>query len=75
MRRVQIIQVGPAALLVRIEPEAGTDRGAVSAGVQRRLEAFLARQGLANVTISVSREPPQAEPSGKFRQVYRQSTA
>ena len=75
VRRVQIIQVGPAALLVKVEPETGAGCETVSTDVQRRLEDFLARQGLANVSVSVSHDPPQAEPLGKFRQVYRQSTA
>ena len=52
----------------------GADRETVSTHVQRRLEDFLARQGLANVSVSVSHDPPQQERSGKFRQVYRQST-
>ena len=75
VRRVQIIQVGPSTLLVKLEPEAGSDRGTVTSQVQHRLAAFRARQGLANIVISVSPELPRAEPSGKFRQVYRQSTA
>jgi phenylacetate-coenzyme A ligase PaaK-like adenylate-forming protein len=74
VRRVQIVQVGPAALMVKVEPEAGTDRDTLATAVQRRLEDFLARQGLANVGVSVSHDPPQQERSGKFRQVYRQST-
>lgn len=72
VRRAQVIQTAPAALLVKIEPVAGTERDVAASRVQHRLEGFLARQGLANVTVSLSGELPQAEPSGKFRQVYRE---
>lgn len=73
VRRVQIVQVSPAELVVKIEPEAGANREGVEASVRQQLEAFLARQGLANVAVSLSHDPPQQERSGKFRQVYRQS--
>jgi hypothetical protein len=43
--------------------------------MQQRLKAFLARQNLANVTVTIGEDLPQAEPSGKFRQVSRQMTA
>jgi phenylacetate-coenzyme A ligase PaaK-like adenylate-forming protein len=75
VRRVQIIQVDPAALLVKLEPVADADRDVVSSDVQQRLAVFLARQGLANVSVAVSHDPPQQERSGKFRQVYRQTTS
>jgi phenylacetate-CoA ligase len=75
VRRVQIIQVGPTALVVKLEPEIGAARAAVASQVQQRLAAFLARQGLANVAVTIREEMPQTEPSGKFRQVYRQATA
>lgn len=74
VRRVQIVQVGPTELMVKIEPEGGADREGVATAVKRRLDDFLARQGLSNVTVSVSQDLPQQERSGKFRQVYRQST-
>jgi phenylacetate-coenzyme A ligase PaaK-like adenylate-forming protein len=74
VRRAQIVQVGPAALTVRIEGEAGADRGGVAEAVRRRLEDFLARHGLANVSVAASHDPPRQERSGKFRQVYRQTT-
>jgi len=73
VRRVQIIQVGPAALLVKLEPEAGASRESVAVAMQHRLGEFLARQGLANVTVAMSDDPPQQERSGKFRQVFRQA--
>ena len=72
LRRVQVIQTAPDALLVRLEPEAGADRAAVASAVQRQLAAFLSRLGLANVTTAISEELPRMETSGKFRQVYRQ---
>ena len=73
VRRVQVIQTAPTALLVKLEPVAGADRALVAIDVRRRLEAFLTRQGLPNVAVSLADDLPQTEPSGKFRQVYRQA--
>lgn len=74
VRRVQIIQAGPTALVVKIEPGAGADRAAVATCVRRRLDDYLVRQGIASVAVLVSNGPPQEERSGTFRQVYRQGT-
>ncbi len=65
MRRVRIVPLVPAALPESIAPGPGPDRDLVR---------DLVRQGLAHAMVTISRELPHFQPSGKFRQVYRQET-
>jgi len=65
--RFQVVQTGPRALRVHLEPRR---RGP---GVKDALARFLARQGLAGIAIRVETGAIAAHPvSGKFRQVWRE---
>jgi phenylacetate-coenzyme A ligase PaaK-like adenylate-forming protein len=70
VRRGQIVQTGPSAVRVRLEPESGVRSEEVWAAVLGNIRAYLAAQGLANVELVRAPEPPAQNPaSGKFRQV------
>ena len=70
VHRYQLVQTGPAALRVRLQPEPGVAADAVWQDVAAKLAGFLAGQGLANVELVRAQEPPdQGGPSGKFHQV------
>jgi phenylacetate-coenzyme A ligase PaaK-like adenylate-forming protein len=70
VRRGQIVQTGPSTVRLRLEPEPGSRTEEVWAAVLGNLHAYLADQGLANVTLVRADEPPVQSPtSGKFRQV------
>jgi phenylacetate-CoA ligase len=77
VRRFQLIQIGPAALSVRLEVVPGAERPRVWGEVQERLRTYLTAQGVPAVTIEQAREAPSQEAlGGKFRQVWaEQSTA
>jgi len=67
----QIIQKEPLLLLVRLAVKETGEEQSVWEALQARLVAYLAAQGIANVTIEKASEPPQLNPkSGKFRQVW-----
>ena len=69
--RFQVVQSGPRALRVRLEP--GRRGREAAAGVKAALARFLARQGLAGIAIRVETGAIAAHPvSGKFRQVWRE---
>ena len=69
--RFQVVQTGPRALRVRLEPRRRGREAA--AGVKDALARFLARQGLAGISIRVETGVIAAHPvSGKFRQVWRE---
>jgi phenylacetate-coenzyme A ligase PaaK-like adenylate-forming protein len=69
--RFQVVQTGPRAVRVRVEP---ASRSKDPAGrVKLALAKFLARQGLAGISIRVEAGTICAHPvSGKFRQVWRE---
>jgi hypothetical protein len=69
--RFQVVQTGPRSLSVRLEP---ASRGREApARVREALAGFLARQGLARISLRVETGPIAAHPvSGKFRQVWRE---
>ncbi len=70
VHRCQLVQAGPAALRVRLQPEPGAAADAVWQDVAAKLAGFLAGQGLANVQLIRAEEPPEeGGPSGKFHQV------
>ncbi len=70
VHRYQLVQIGPASLRVRLQPEPGVAADAVWQDVAAKLAGFLAGQGLANVELVRAQEPPdQGGPSGKFHQV------
>jgi phenylacetate-coenzyme A ligase PaaK-like adenylate-forming protein len=71
VHRFQVIQTGPAVLSIRLEAVPGSDGGQVWDRVARRLQDYLATQGLSFVAVRQSLEPPHCNPiSGKFRQVW-----
>lgn len=67
----QIIQIEPLKLKVRLAvTESGTEQSVWEA-LKERLEHYLTKQGIANVIIERTPEPPQLHPkSGKFQQVW-----
>lgn len=68
--RFQVVQTGPRALRIRVEP-APRSRDA-AARVKEALDRFLARQGLARIAVRVKTGAIASHPvSGKFRQVWR----
>lgn len=70
VRRSQLIQTGPSTIRVRLEPKPGADAERVWLAVTTNLHAYLAGQGLGNVDLVRTCEPPeQSAMSGKFRQV------
>ncbi len=71
VQRFQVVQTGPAALSVRLEPCAGVDRAETWARVKESLQRFLEAQGLANVEARLAEELPSRDArSGKFRHVW-----
>ncbi len=80
--RFQIIQVGPAAIKVRLEAKEGSipsqeaHRLATWNQVKTEMLAYLSTQGLANVALHLADEPPVRDPrSGKFRHVWAEREA
>lgn len=72
VHRFQLLQTGPSALTVRLEPEHGVAGSDVHAAVHAALERFLAGQGAHGIEILHDVVPPQQQPhSGKLRHVTR----
>ena len=72
VQRFQVIQTAPATLSVRLEAIPGVDAPQVWETGARRLQDYLAAQGLPSVRVEMAPEPPCHDPiSGKFRQVWR----
>lgn len=70
VHRSQLIQIEPATIRLRLEPEPGMDVEKVWRDATANLNAYLAGQGLANVNLVCASEPPEQNArSGKFRQV------
>lgn len=67
----QVIQVGPAALKLRLEPTFPEDRDGTWARVLEGAGAYLGTQGLGHVSLHPTAEPPVRDPvSGKVRRVW-----
>ncbi len=67
VRRSQLVQTGPASVLLRLDLEPG---GQAWERAYSNLAQFLAAQGLAGIDIIRAAEGPQTSAtSGKFRQV------
>lgn len=67
--RCQMIQTAPGDLDMRLETVA--DRTAVWNAVQHRLHEFFTAQGVDDVRLTLSDDPPALNPlSGKFRHVW-----
>jgi phenylacetate-CoA ligase len=70
VRRVQLVQTGPASLDVRVEAEPGSEPDTVWRAVRGALIEYLARNDASWVDVRRSAEPPGPDPrSGKFKQV------
>jgi len=71
LHRFQILQTAADRLALRFDPEEVRDRMAAWAAASRALKAYLARQGLPNVTVTLERDlPARRDPrTGKLRQV------
>ncbi|HSG85540.1 MAG TPA: AMP-binding protein [Candidatus Limnocylindrales bacterium] len=70
VHRSQVVQTGPSALRIRLEPEADARADDVWVAVVGNLRAYLEDQGLDDVELVRADERPQQNPvSGKFRQV------
>jgi phenylacetate-coenzyme A ligase PaaK-like adenylate-forming protein len=70
VRRFQAVRTGPRSLRLRLETEESADRVRVQAAVEARLGSFFAAQGTGPIAVEHADEPPQADRSGKFRQVW-----
>ncbi|MCX2930384.1 phenylacetate--CoA ligase family protein [Mycobacterium sp. CVI_P3] len=71
VRRFQGIRTGPTTVSVRLDLTAGADPAQVWADVDARLSAYLAAQGVPDVSIEHSAQAPAIDPkTGKFRQVW-----
>lgn len=69
--RFQVVQTGPRALRVRVEPP--SRQPGIADRVRDALTQFLARQGLGGIAMRVTTGKVSAHPvSGKFRQVWRE---
>jgi putative adenylate-forming enzyme len=71
LHRFQILQTAADRLALRLDPEEARDRTAAWAAASRGLKAYLVRQGLPNVAVTLERDlPARRDPrSGKLRQV------
>jgi phenylacetate-coenzyme A ligase PaaK-like adenylate-forming protein len=70
VRRHQIVQVDPARVRVRLDPEDPVKADALWSSVRERLHAVLAAQGCTTVAVERAAEPPAVDPrTGKFTPV------
>jgi phenylacetate-coenzyme A ligase PaaK-like adenylate-forming protein len=70
VHRSQLIQIGPAAIRLRLDLSAGMDGEKTWRDAMAKLSAYLVEQDLGTVELLRASEPPQqASHSGKFRQV------
>lgn len=74
VHRCQILQTGPAAIRLRLEPRAGADAEQVWRTADANLRAFLAQQGLGNVGVVRDSRPVELSGAGKFHQVIARVT-
>lgn len=71
VQRFQAIQTAADQLTVRLETKSIADQQEVWNLLQKRLHAYLARQGLSNVQLVLAVDLPVRDPrSGKFRHVW-----
>lgn len=70
LRRFQLVQHDDGRLELGIDCAQGFSRDEVFVEAKSRLEALLAANGISGVAVSLSAEPPAADPaSGKYRHV------
>lgn len=72
--RFQAIQTGPDKIKIRLEPKQAADDAPTWERVYANAGAYLASQGLGNVTILRAPEVPMRDPkSGKFRNIWKEN--
>lgn len=70
LRRFQVLVYPENRLVLRMEEKEGTDRAEVFAAASEHLKEYLVTQGVTQVTISLSDDPPRQHPqSGKFKHI------
>ncbi len=70
LRRFQVLVYPDNQLVLRMEEKEGTDRSVVFEIAAEHLKNYLRTQGVNNVTISLSDDPPRQHPqSGKFKHI------
>ncbi len=67
IRLIQLEQVSPSHMQIRMEAQEGTDPEELWTAVLRELPDLFAENGLGHFTFSRSDERPEFSPSGKFR--------
>ena len=74
--KFQAIQIAPDQLKIRLEAKLAEECEAVWKRVYGNLRNYLTQQGLDNVSIVPTDEPPMRDPkSGKFRNVWAENTS
>lgn len=73
VEQLQIVQVAPTRLRVRLRHTVGADPARVWEAVYREVERLVAEHGLDHVTIERAAEPPEQSPGGKYREVIPMS--
>jgi hypothetical protein len=71
LHRFQILQTAADRLALRLDPKEARDGDAAWSAASEALHAYLARQSLGNVAVTLERDlPARADPrTGKLRQV------
>lgn len=70
LRRFQVLVYPQNRIMMRIEPMDGAEKQTVFSAARTCLEQYLASQGIRQVTIELSDEPPQQNPSsGKYKHI------
>lgn len=70
LRRFQVLVYGANRIELRIEENEGEDRMAAFSQAAEALKEYLCSQGIENVEISLSGDPPAQHPkSGKFKHI------
>jgi phenylacetate-CoA ligase len=76
VHRSQLVQTGPASLLLRLDLEPGMPGGQAWDHACSNLTRFLAAHGLAGIDITRAAERPQTSAtSGKFRRIIARPQA
>ena len=76
LRRFQLVQTGPRALVLRMEPQPGAVDSNVWLTAEAHLQSYLHERGLHDITIVRSPDAPrQNARGGKLRHVWRDFNA
>lgn len=70
LHRFQIVQTGPARLMLRIDPGTRDEHGEARRAAVHALREYLRQQSLSNVEVGLDKHPPLTDRrSGKLREV------